>query len=506
MADDSSSSERPLKRARNAIADNDDDDDDDTPCICLLARKRAAFFARDVDGSDVQLTEEQQSVVDMALAGRSVFFTGPAGSGKSATIDAIVLALEKKNVVKCATTGVAAQNIGGVTLARWAGIGLGNRSAEDHVSNIRRNPDVLDRWQTTDVLVIDEVSMLSGQMFDKLSEIGARLRQTNGREPDPKHTAPFGGIQLILVGDFRQLPPVWNKFAKADQAKIVDLSRHRRHAPASLKETNRALFAFEADAWQRLDLKCVRLTKIFRQEDAEFVQMLGHIRDGMATAAATKFVRERLDAATSRVLAGDAVKPTVLFTHNADVDAHNARELAKLPGAARTYHAEDTFVDNAPLPQQTMMDSLPGELVVNLKVGAQVMLLTNIGRKLSNGSRGVVTRFTRKHRQVVPVVQFADGTETVVCRYQRDLEYGGTAIASRVQVPLKLAWSCTIHKAQGLTLDRVITDLAECFEAGQGYVALSRCRSLEGLSLLNYSSRTFTRNPIVDRWERETFS
>ncbi|XP_066930570.1 ATP-dependent DNA helicase PIF1-like [Clytia hemisphaerica] len=426
-----------------------------------------------IAGSNV-LSEDQQNVVDDILIKKcSVFITGSAGVGKSFLLKKIIDSLPKKKVYVTASTGVAACNIGGSTLHSFAGIGLGDKPAKEYGDQIlykRYKGEVKDRWERCQVLIIDEISMIDGFLFEKIEEVARIVRQ---------NYAPFGGIQLVLCGDFLQLPPV-----KCDR------------------------FAFETDAWKNCIHKTVVLDKVFRQKELGFVSLLNRLRVG----SYTKLDIEVLQKCNKTLFPNDGIKPTCLFPLRSTCDRVNQTELNKLPGITQTFDAYD-FANNEYYKKQLETTArFPKKLV--LKVGAQVMLLSNkdVRGGLVNGARGVVINFfDRKNPanemfdeeeesgcdEVLPVVRFANNTEILINAEQNTILQGGKTMAYRSQIPLQLAWAVSVHKSQGVTLDRVEIDLAKAFEHGQSYVALSRVTSLDGLLLRAFDPKKVTAHPKV---------
>ncbi|KAK9836342.1 hypothetical protein WJX81_007050 [Elliptochloris bilobata] len=481
---------------------------------------------------------------------RNVFFTGNAGTGKSFLLNRIIDKLRlvygedfAESVAVTAATGIAATHIGGTTLHSQCGCGI-PRTYDDFGKMWRT---ATPQWRKLKVLIIDEISMISAELFERLEQAGRELR-SNER--------PFGGVQLVLSGDFFQLPPI--------------TQRRDGNTPANAF-LNRG-FAFQAPAWQRCQLQQVLLRKVWRQASQRFVGILNEIRRGNGEAAA-----KELAAACGRPLPlQHGVKPTQLFSRNAEVDAVNTKELATLPGTAvETPGVDDVILLNKGQPDE--LAALPGPAVetpgmddvfplnkggggaagaeevlwrsdffrdctaprvATFKVGAQVMLLKNLelgtagngSRMLVNGSRGVITGMVSKREYLekkygdagganapppgnptaimlqrwpgewLPTVQYTNGREEVLLPCEFTSEMAAIGVCRRIQLPLKLAWALTIHKCQGLTLDLARVSLRGMFAEGQAYVALSRARSMEGLQVLDHAPGCVKTSAVVKRF------
>ncbi|XP_077259188.1 pif1 DNA helicase [Temnothorax americanus] len=399
-----------------------------------------------------EMTEEQTRILNAVLCGKNVFFTGSAGTGKSFLLRKIISALPPDVTMATASTGVAACHIGGITLHQFAGIGLGTATKERCVQLASR-PSAASIWRRTKHLVIDEISMVNGDFFDKIEAVARHVRRTE---------RPFGGIQLILCGDFFQLPPV----SRTD---------------------DKAKFCFQSEAWQ----KCVHfnfeLQTVHRQKDKAFVKILNSVRIGRVTDDVVDILKET----AKQKIEGNGVLATRLCSHVKEADEINEFQLDELKGESKVYTALDsdssmTYVLDQQLP-------IPGKLV--LKVGAQVMLLKNINVNsgLVNGARGVVVSF----KNDIPVIQLRSGTHYEAKMEKWAIKTTSGAVVHRKQVPLKLAWAFSIHKSQGLTLDCVEMCLARVFDAGQSYVALSRAQSLQSLRVLDFNSQQVWANTAV---------
>ncbi|XP_069699947.1 ATP-dependent DNA helicase PIF1 [Periplaneta americana] len=402
------------------------------------------------------LTSEQKAVLDGALAGKNIFFTGSAGTGKSYLLRRVIGALPPDVTVATASTGVAACHIGGVTLHSFAGIGSGKASLERCIELASR-PLVQQSWRRCRHLIIDEISMVDGLFFEKLEHV-ARVVRGNDR--------PFGGVQLILCGDFLQLPPVTRE----------------------TEQKNNIRFCFQSAAWERCVHSSFELTQVHRQSDPEFIDILQNIRIGRVTPEITS----QLLATKIHSVEAAGILATRLCSHMQDADLINTSKLNQLTGDSKKFEA----VDSDPYSTKTLdqMTPVPSSLV--LKVGAQVMLMKNINvsEGLVNGARGVVTKFDDKG---LPVVRFCTKKEMMLQPERWTIKTGGGALLSRKQIPVRLAWAFSIHKSQGLTLDCVEMSLARVFEAGQAYVALSRAKSLKTLRILDFDPKQVWANPDV---------
>ncbi|KAM8850934.1 ATP-dependent DNA helicase PIF1 [Spinachia spinachia] len=402
-----------------------------------------------------KLSKEQATVLTAVLSGRNVFFTGSAGTGKSFLLKRIMGSLPPKSTFATASTGVAASHIGGTTLHNFAGIGSGSAPLEQCIELAQR-PGVLQHWTSCRHLIIDEVSMVEAQFFDKLESVARSVRRS---------TEPFGGIQLIVCGDFLQLPPV-------------------------SKGKEKASFCFQARSWRKVIQVNIELMEVRRQTDQSFISLLQAVRVGRVT----EDVAARLMNSAYNRIERDGVLATRLCTHKDDVELTNENKLQQLPGSARVFEA----LDSDPALVKTIDAHSPVCRLIQLKVGAQVMLTKNldVARGLVNGARGVVLAF-ESGKQGLPRVHFLCGATEVLKPERWVFKSGGGLHLSRQQLPLKLAWAISIHKSQGMTLDCVEISLARVFESGQAYVALSRARSLQGLRVMDFDPRVVRADPNV---------
>ena len=399
----------------------------------------------------------QKQALAVMLGGSSVFLTGAPGAGKTYVLNEFIgrAMREGKRVAVTASTGIAATHIGGTTIHSWSGLGIRDRLSDWDRAQLRANDRLIKRYNSTDVLVIDEVSMLHGQRLDMVNEVAKLLRESD---------KPFGGMQVILVGDLFQLPPI----ARAGEA--ID-------------------FAHTSMAWQELDPKVCYLTEQHRQTEAgdPLLDLLEAMRRGDVNEFHEESLKERLGKSPT-----DGVVVTRLFSHNIDVDTINRRQLEALPGKRYTYRMETS---GAAAKVEQFVKSLLAPTELTLAIGAQVMFVANDFTKgFANGSRGTVVGFTRDDR---PVVELLNGKEIIVEPHDWSLTEDDRVRATATQLPLRLAWAITIHKSQGMSLDGAAIDLSRSFTPGMGYVALSRVRSMDGVYLHGINNLALQLHPAI---------
>jgi ATP-dependent DNA helicase PIF1 len=437
----------------------------------------------------MNLSTEQKDAFDKYIQRKNLFITGPGGTGKSTLIKIIKADAEKRglSIQVCALTGCAAVLLDckAKTINSWAGIGLGNGAIQTIVNKITNNYFKKKAWKLVDVLVIDEVSMMSQKMMELLDAIAKAVR---------KNSRPFGGIQVIFLGDFYQLPPVGNK---------------------SEIETMR--FCFESALWNETFERenIIQLKKIFRQTDEMYTNMLNQIREGRIK----KSTNEVLAALVNKSREGETlIQPTKLFPTKNKIDGINFNEMNKLEGLEYEFVLKRLPRIPCPDQQAAMRDTFTQEQIdreiknlesnllcsdnIKLKVGCQVMCVVNIklseDEMICNGSQGIVKRFTEAK---LPVVKFRNGVEMVMNYHIWESDIiPGVGVS---QVPLILAWALTIHKSQGATMDVAEIDIGSgIFECGQTYVALSRVKSLEGLYITSYDvSKIFVNKKVREFYD-----
>lgn len=453
-----------------AMEEYEEEDEELAPAAAPTAKPAS------LGGGPIQLSPEQAFALAEFEAGKNVFLTGPGGTGKTELIKRLVAhgTAAGKLVQVCAMTGTAALllNCGAKTVHSWAGIGLGEKPIHEIELKVMNNKHTVKRWCKTDVLIIDEISMMSNKIFDLLNELGQRTRK--------QYNKPFGGLQIIASGDFYQLPP-------------VDKSANSGGGAQSSAEEGTP-FCFKSQYWTQTFTSTVQLCKMFRQTDPVYADILNKLRVGQLTRKGLAVLQSRIG-----LVPPPGFKPTKMFPVRRDVDALNRQEYAALPGPEHVYTLSRPGADTLSLSKTDKVaaattsaskkvfeyDTLTNSLLVDkqlcLKVGTQVMCVANLDDQIVNGSQGVVIGF-HNAPQYLPIVLFNSGIKRVMEYnvWQSD-SVKSVAVA---QLPLIYAWGITIHKAQGTSLEMAEIDAGSgIFECGQTYVALSRVKSLAGLYL-----------------------
>ena len=402
---------------------------------------------------------KQAQALTVMLSGAPVFLTGPPGAGKTYVLNQFVKRATKsgKTVAVTASTGIAATHIGGTTIHSWSGLGIRDYIGPKDRQQLAGNAKLVKRYNATDILVIDEVSMLHGHRLDMVNEVCKLLR---------KSTEPFGGIQVILVGDLFQLPPVTRGSDKAD-------------------------FVHESDAWQELQPQICYITEQHRQQRDGLLELLEVMRSGDLEEFHQELLSERLGQKPSQ-----SQPVTKLYAHNVDIDTVNQRHLDAINQSVHEYEME-TKGPAAKVEQ--LRRSVLAPDVLELKLGAEVMFVANSpSGGFVNGTRGKVVDF----RDDQPVVRLTNKRNIKVGPHSWKLEEDGKVRAEVSQLPLRLAWAITIHKSQGMSLDAAEVDLTKSFRPGMGYVALSRIRSMDGLYLSGINAMALQMHPQIYEFDR----
>ncbi len=395
----------------------------------------------------------QERALDILKTGANVFLTGEPGAGKTHVINQYIAWLEAAGlkVAVTASTGIAATHIGGMTIHSWSGLGIRDQLSAYDLDQIGTNEKVVKRAKNAHALIIDEISMLDGKVLDMVDQILRTVRQ----KPES-----FGGVQIVVVGDFFQLPPV---------TRNGDMMR----------------YAFESRAWESAKPLVCYLTEQHRQEDEMLLGLLGSIRRNQIEEDHYTLLQEQTE------IAFEHVEPTRLYTHNADVDAVNSAKLAELPAPSRTFKMSGN--GRKPLVEGLMKNCLSPEFLY-LKEDALVMCTkNNFEEGYVNGTLGRITRFEEGY----PVIETTDGELITMKPTTWEIVEDKKVLASIEQLPLRLAWAITVHKSQGMSLDAAEIDLSKAFVYGQGYVALSRVRSLQGLKVLGMHPNALQVDPKV---------
>lgn len=389
--------------------------------------------------------------------GKSVFLTGPAGSGKTFVLRRFIsdLKKQKKRVAVTASTGIAATHLNGTTIHSWSGLGIRDELTSRDRQWLANNSRLNKRYNATDVLIIDEVSMLHGKRLDMINQACKLLRKSD---------EPFGGLQVILTGDLFQLPPV-NRGGGDDD------------------------FAHLSAAWQELKLTICYLTEQYRQSGGELLDVLQSMRLNDMRRKHLKHLQSRLNIEPEK-----SIVLTRLYAHNVDVERINQEQLAKLDGQVHSYEMRSSgrkkFIES-------LQKSVLAPEVLELKLNTEVMFVANnFASKYANGTRGKVVGFDEETD--MPIIQIQGSQRKVTAEGNTwNIEEDGKIRASVTQLPLRLAWAITIHKSQGMSLDSALIDLSQTFTYGMGYVALSRVRTLGGLYLIGLNAMALKLHPDI---------
>jgi len=397
---------------------------------------------------------KQSTALDILKAGKNVYLTGAAGSGKTHVLNEYITYLKHRGVVVgvTASTGIAATHLGGVTIHSWSGAGIKDRLSDHDIEALEQKEYLWKRFNKAKVLIIDEVSMLSPALFDSVERICRVMKRNED---------VFGGMQIVLSGDFFQLPPIVRGGSSIE-------------------------FINKSDAWNNMDIRVCYLHEQFRQEDGELEDILNEMRTGKVSSKTRDLLLGQ-----SEKKADVGITPTRLYTHNVDVDRENEKELQALSGEEKKFEMESKGKSNL---VDALKKSILAPETLCLKKDAVVMFVKNsFDDGYVNGTLGVVEDFDGH----VPVIKTFSGKKIHAHTAEWAVEEDGKVLAKVEQLPLRLAWAITVHKSQGMSMDAAEIDLSKSFVPGQGYVALSRLRTLDGLFLHGINDMAFAVHPHV---------
>lgn len=408
------------------------------------------------------MTQEQAFLI--MKTGVNVYLTGNAGSGKTYLLNKYISYLGNHNIpcAITASTGIAATHMNGMTIHSWSGIGIKNFLDEKGLDELEEKKYLWKRFEKARVLIIDEVSMLHGSQLDMVEKVCRRFKRND---------KPFGGLQIILSGDFFQLPPI-NKKENENESGMV----------------------FNSKSWQILNPAICYIEEQHRQIDGELTEILNMIRNNNIEEKHYELLRSRIGAN----LKSD-VKATRLYTHNINVDDINNIELSQIENEEKVSHMTSSGPEHL---VEILKKSCLAHQELKLKIGAEIMCIKNNPESgYVNGSRGKVIGFEKENGN--PTIELYNGKKISLKPEIWAIEEDGRIKASVSQIPLRLAWAITIHKSQGMSLDNAEIDLTRSFSYGMGYVALSRVRTLEGISLVGFNNESLQVDPKVLEFDQE---
>jgi len=411
----------------------------------------------------------QEQALKIMKTGVNIYLTGSAGSGKTYLLNKYINYLENHNipVAITASTGIAATHMNGMTIHSWSGMGIKNFLDEKGLQQLEEKKYLWKRFDKARVLIIDEVSMLHGSQFDMVEKICRRFKRND---------KPFGGLQVILSGDFFQLPPI-NKINEENQSGMI----------------------FNSISWQILNPAICYLEEQHRQEDNILTAILNKIRNNDMDEEHFELLRKRINAKLK-----NNTKATKLYTHNVNVDEINDIELSLIQNEKEI--VSEMTSSGPELLVEILKKSCLAHNKLKLKIGAEIMCIKNNTESgYANGSRGKVIGFKNEDgaENGNPIIELYNGKKINIKRELWAIEEDGKIKASVSQIPLRLAWAITIHKSQGMSLDNAEIDLSRTFSYGMGYVALSRVRTLEGISLVGLNAEALKIDPKVFEFDQE---
>lgn len=407
---------------------------------------------------------KQKEAWEILTAGHNVLLTGAAGSGKTFLVNKYIAHLKKEGIKMAVTasTGIAATHIGGRTIHSWAGIGIKDRLNSRDLQTLSKKSYLKRQFDKLEVLLIDEISMLHAHRLDMVDAVCRTFK---------KNSLPFGGLQVVMSGDFFQLPPISPGNAEAE-------------------------FVYKSQVWSEMDVRVCYLEEQHRQNDQALTKVLNSLRQNKVSGDIVDLLQNRVQQKPATDL-----KPVRLFTHNFDVDAINNQELERIE--AEPFVFRMTSSGEKKLVESLKKNCLaPIDLI--LKKGALVMFVKNKFKEdkviYVNGTTGVVVGFSDNN---FPVIRLNSGEEITVGPDSWTIDDDDRVLARINQIPLRLAWAITVHKSQGMTLELAEIDLSKSFGYGMGYVALSRLTSLAGLYLLGINEMAYKLDPQVFAYDRE---
>ena len=452
----------------------------------------------------------QKEALDILKLGHNVFLTGAAGSGKTYLLNQYIAYLREHKIPVgiTASTGIAGTHMGGTTIHSWSGMGISDSLTPKDIAELLKRNYLRSRFMKTKVLIIDEISMLHAHRLDMVDALCQAFRGNSN---------PFGGMQVVMCGDFFQLPPVQRKNSNIETRNPKQIQNTNDQNTKGLENSNledlkivsnfgfRASnlgldFVTESSVWNNMQLRICYLEEQHRQDDRTFLRVLNDIRNNEVNEMTVEYLSERLDKDTKGY-----VSPTRLFTHNADVDAINEKHLAELN--AQEHEFMMSFRGSFGLVETLKRSCLSPELLV-LKKGSRVMFVkNNYEEGYVNGTLGEVIDFIVDEEDSdgvgLPLVRTFDGSELIVTPQSWVVREDDVEKAAICQLPLRLAWAITVHKSQGMSLDAAEIDLSRSFLPGMGYVALSRVRSLAGLKLMGMNQMALQIHPAVAEMDKD---
>lgn len=402
----------------------------------------------------------QDQAFKIMKTGINIYLTGSAGSGKTYLLNKYIKYLNDHNipVAVTASTGIAATHMNGMTIHGWSGIGIRNKLDEKDLEQIEEKKYLWKRFEKARVLIIDEISMIHGHQLEMVERICRRFKRND---------KPFGGLQVILSGDFFQLPPVQkikNKEQEADD------------------------MVYSNKVWNILNPAICYLTEQHRQEDEVLTKILNTIRENKLKEEHFKYLESRINASLK-----NNTKATKLYTHNINVDNENYTELDKIDSLEKKYQMTSSGSD---ILVEILKKSCLAHEELRLKIGAEVMCIkNNMEAGYVNGTRGKIIGFDEYSNY--PIIRVSNDKNITISPTLWAIEEDNKIKASITQIPLRLAWAITIHKSQGMSLDNAEIDLSQTFSYGMGYVALSRVRTLSGIRLVGFKRESLIVDPRI---------